>query len=66
MIEDPVSRSDADYVKNVYETGLREGEKLAQTGDRTALVTASIVAGGAAIVTAVAFARSRREKEETL
>ena len=66
MIEDPVSRSDADYVKNVYETGLREGEKLAQTGDRTTLVTASIVAGGAAIVTAVAFARSRREKEETL
>ena len=33
MIENPVSKSDADYVKNVYETGLKEGERLAQTGD---------------------------------
>lgn len=32
MIENPVSKSDADYVKNVYETGLKEGERLAQTG----------------------------------
>lgn len=66
MIENPVSRSDADYVKNVYETGLREGEKLAQTGDRTALAVVGAVAVTAAIAVAIAFARSRRGKKDAL
>ncbi len=66
MIENPVSRSDADYVKNVYETGLREGEKLAQTGDRTALAVVGAVAVAAGVVAAIAFARSRRGKKDAL
>lgn len=66
MIENPVSRSDADYVKNVYETGLREGEKLAQTGDRTALAVVGAVAVAAGVVAAIAFARSRRRKKDAL
>ena len=66
MIENPVSRSDADYVKNVYETGLREGEKLAQTGDRTALAVVGAVAVTAAIAVAIAVARSHRGKKDAL
>ncbi|MVX60192.1 hypothetical protein GKZ27_01715 [Enterorhabdus mucosicola] len=66
MIENPVSHSDADYVKNVYETGLREGEKLAQTGDRTALAVVGAVAVTAAIAVAIAVARSRRGKKDAL
>lgn len=66
MIENPVSKTDADYVKNVYETGLREGEKLAQTGDRTALAVVGAVAVTAAIAVAIAVARSHRGKKDAL
>lgn len=66
MIENPVSKTDADYVKNVYETGLREGEKLAQTGDRTAFAVVAAVAATAGVVAAIAFAllhRNRRKND---
>lgn len=64
MIEDPVSKTDADYVKNVYETGLREGEKLAQTGDRTAFAVVAAVAVTAGIVAAIAFALRHRNRRK--
>ena len=60
MIENPVSKSDADYVKNVYETGLKEGEKLAQTGDTVALIAIASVAVVAAAVGIIAFVMRRR------
>ena len=62
MIENPVSKSDADYVKNVYETGLKEGEKLAQTGDTVALIAIASVAVVAAAVGIIAFVMRRRTK----
>ena len=64
MIENPVSKAEADYVKNVYETGLREGESLAQTGDRTALAAVATVAVAAAVVAAIAFALHRRSQRK--
>lgn len=64
MIENPVSKTDADYVKNVYETGLREGEKLAQTGDRTAFAVVAAVAVTAGIVAAIAFALRHRNRRK--
>ena len=60
MIENPVSKSDADYVKNVYETGLKEGEKLAQTGDLVPLAIIASIALGAAAAGAIAFVMNRR------
>lgn len=65
MIENPVSKAEADYVKNVYETGLREGESLAQTGDRTALAAVATVAVAAAVVAAIAFALHRRSQRKS-
>lgn len=62
MIENPVSKSDADYVKNVYETGLKEGEKLAQTGDLVPLAIIASIALGAAAAGAIAFIMNRRAK----
>ena len=62
MIETPVSKSDADYVKNVYETGLKEGEKLAQTGDLVPLAIIASIALGAAAAGAIAFIMNRRAK----
>lgn len=62
MIENPVSKSDADYVKNVYETGLKEGEKLAQTGDLVPLAIVASIALGAAIAGAIAFIMNRHAK----
>lgn len=62
MIENPVSKSDADYVKNVYETGLKEGEKLAQTGDLVPLAIIASIALGAAAAGAIAFIMNRRTR----
>ena len=62
MIENPVSKSDADYVKNVYETGLKEGEKLAQTGDLVPLAIIASIALGAAAAGAIAFVMNRRAR----
>lgn len=62
MIENPVSKSDADYVKNVYETGLKEGEKLARTGDLVPLAIIASIALGAAAAGAIAFIMNRRAK----
>ena len=62
MIENPVSKSDADYVKNVYETGLKEGEKLAQTGDLVPLAIIASIALGAAAAGTIAFIMNRRAK----
>ena len=62
MIENPVSKSDADYVKNVYETCLKEGEKLAQTGDLVPLAIIASIALGAAAAGAIAFIMNRRAK----
>ena len=62
MIENPVSKSDADYVKNVYETGLKEGEKLAQTGDLVPLAIIASIALGAAAAGAIAFIMNRRAR----
>ena len=64
MIENPVSKTDADYVKNVYETGLREGEKLAQTGDRTAFAVVAAVAVTAGVVAAIAFTLRHRNRRK--
>lgn len=64
MVENPVSKAEADYVKNVYETGLREGESLAQTGDRTALAVVAAIAMTAAVVAAIAFALHRRSQRK--
>lgn len=64
MIENPVSKTDADYVKNVYETGLREGEKLAQTGDRTAFAVVAAVAVTAGVVAAIAFTLRHRNQRK--
>lgn len=64
MIENPVNKAEADYVKNVYETGLREGESLAQTGDRTAIFVAAAIAATAAVVAAIAFALHRRSQRK--
>ena len=64
MIENPVSKSDADYVKNVYETGLKEGEKLAQTGDLVPLAIIASIALGAAAAGAIAFIMNRRAKRQ--
>ncbi len=64
MIENPVNKAEADYVKNVYETGLREGESLAQTGDRTAIFVVASIAVTAAVVAAVAFALHRRSQRK--
>ena len=41
MIENPVSKSDADYVKNVYETGLKEGETAGPDGGSRAPLPSS-------------------------
>ena len=65
MIENPVSKTDADYVKNVYETGLREGERLAQTGDRTAFAVVAAVAVAAGVVAVIAFALRYRNRRKT-
>ena len=62
MIENPVSKSDADYVKNVYETGLKEGERLAQTGDLVPFAIIASIALGAAAAGAIAFAMNRRAR----
>lgn len=62
MIENPVSKSDADYVKNVYETGLKEGERLAQTGDLVPFTIVASIALGAAAAGIIAFIMSRRAK----
>lgn len=62
MIENPVSKSDADYVKNVYETGLKEGEKLAQTGDLVPLAIIASIALGAAAAGTIAFIMNRRTR----
>ena len=62
MIENPVSKSDADYVKNVYETGLKEGERLAQTGDLVPLAIIASIALGAAAAGAIAFIMNRRTR----
>lgn len=62
MIKNPVSKSDADYVKSVYETGLKEGEKLAQTGDLVPLAIVASIALGAAVAGVIAFIMSRRAK----
>ncbi|MCR2038097.1 hypothetical protein [Adlercreutzia caecimuris] len=64
MIENPVSKTDTDYVKNVYETGLREGEKLAQTGDRTAFAVVAAVAVTAGVVVAIAFTLRHRNQRK--
>lgn len=61
MIENPVSKSEADYMKNVYETGLKEGERLAQTGDLMPLAIIASIAFGAAAVGIIAFVMHRRK-----
>lgn len=51
-----------DDVKSVYETGLKEGEKLAQTGDLVPLAIIASIALGAAAAGAIAFIMNRRAK----
>lgn len=64
MIENPVPPSEAEYVRNVYETGLRQGETLAQTGDTTAMAIVGTVAALAAVAAIVAFVAWRRSQKK--